>query len=357
VEVLSEIRNHVAILTLNRPAALNALSLGMIVELRKAFDACIADGDVRAVIIEGAGGKAFCAGGDIRALYDSFKESGSVHREFFIAEYPLDYLLYSYPKPYAVLMDGITLGGGMGLAQGSTLRIVGDRTRMAMPEVGIGFFPDVGGSYFLSRLPGALGMYLALTGMQIRAADALYCGLADVYMPAAASASLTDDLAALSWGLDPAADLRQFIRARAAPISVAPPLRVLRPAIDQHFSLPTLRAILASLEAETRPEFADWAQKTAQLMRTRSPTMLAVTLRQLQRGNGMGLADCFRMELAMAQQCFEQGDFLEGVRARIIDKDNAPRWSPNRIEDVTDAMIDAFFRNPWTAAIHPLATL
>jgi len=357
MEVLSETRSHVAILTLNRPAALNALSFGMILELRRMFDACAADRDVRAVIIKGAGGKAFCAGGDIRALYDSFKESGSVHLEFFVAEYPLDYLLYSYPKPYAVLMDGITMGGGMGLAQGSTLRIVGDRTRMAMPEVGIGFFPDVGGSYFLSRLPGALGIYLALTGVQIRAADALYCGLADVYLPAAAIASLTDDLAAMSWGPDPADDLRQFIRARATPISTAPPLRVLRPAIDQHFSLPTVRAILASLEADTRPEYSDWAAQTAQLMRTRSPTMLAVTLRQLQRGRDMGLADCFRMELAMGQHCFEQSDFFEGVRALIVDKDNAPRWRPSRIEDVTDAMVDEFFRNRWTAATHPLATL
>jgi enoyl-CoA hydratase/carnithine racemase len=357
VEILSETRNHIAVLTLNRPAALNALSLGMIVELRKMLGAHAADGDVRTVLMQGAGGKAFCAGGDIRSLYESFKASGPVHREFFVAEYPLDYSLYSYPKPHAVLMDGITMGGGMGLAQGSTLRIVGDRTRMAMPEVGIGFFPDVGGSYFLPRLPGALGMYLALTGVQIRAPDALYCGLADVYLPAAAVASLTDDLAALSWGHDPAADLRQFIRARATSISVAPPLRLLRPAIDEHFSLPTVRAILASLEAETRPEFADWAEQTAKLMRTRSPTMLAVTQRQLQRGKEMGLADCFRMELAMGQQCFEQGDFLEGVRALIIDKDNAPRWTPSRIEDVTEAMVEGFFRNRWTAATHPLATL
>jgi enoyl-CoA hydratase/carnithine racemase len=357
MEVLSETRNHVAILTLNRPAALNALSLGMIVELRKALDACATDVNVRAVIIQGAGGKAFCAGGDIRALYDSFKGSGPVHREFFVAEYPLDYSLYSYPKPHAVLMDGITLGGGLGLAQGSTLRIVGDRTRMAMPEVGIGFFPDVGGSYFLSRLPGALGTYLALTGGQIGAADALYCGLADVYLPAAAVASLTDDLAALNWSAAPAADLRQFIRARATSISAAPPLLALRPAIDEHFSLPSVRAILASLEAEARQEFADWAQQTAALMRTRSPTMLAVTLRQLQRGKDMGLADCFRMEFAMAQQCFEQGDFLEGVRALIVDKDNAPRWTPNRIEDVNDTVVDGFFRNRWTAAAHPLANL
>jgi enoyl-CoA hydratase/carnithine racemase len=162
-EILCEISNHIAFITLNRPEALNALSLDMIIELRSLLDGYAADPQIHAVLIKGAGGKAFCAGGDIRALYQSFKNSGSLHREFFLREYPLDYLLYAYPKPYAVLMDGITMGGGMGLAQGSTLRIVGERTRIAMPEVAIGFFPDVGASYFLSRLPGAIGVYLALT--------------------------------------------------------------------------------------------------------------------------------------------------------------------------------------------------
>jgi len=357
VEILSEIRNHIAFLTLNRPAALNALSLGMILALREHLAAHAADNEVRAVLLQGAGGKAFCAGGDIRALFDAFKESGSAPREFFVAEYPLDCSLYTYPKPHMVLMDGITMGGGMGLAQGSTMRIVGDRTRMAMPEVGIGGFPDVGGSHFLSRLPGALGLYLGLTGVQIRAADALYCGLADVYLPPGAVASLTDDLAALGWTHDPAADLRRFIEARATSIPAEPALRALRPAIDRHFSLSDVRAMLASLDAETTPEFADWANQTAKLMRTRSPTMLGVTLRQLQRGKNMTLAECFRMELSMTQHCFEQGDFLEGVRALIVDKDNAPRWTPNRIEDVSDAMVDEFFRDRWPAADHPLAIL
>jgi enoyl-CoA hydratase/carnithine racemase len=356
VEILSETRNHIAVLTLNRPAALNALSFGMVLALRRELAAHAADHHIHAVLFRGAGDKAFCAGGDIRALYASFKESGAAPRDFFVAEYPLDHSLYSYPKPHAVLMDGITMGAGMGLAQGSRLRIVGDRTRMAMPEVAIGFFPDVGGSYFLSRLPGSLGIYLGLTGSQIHAADALYCGLADVYLPADAIASLADDLAALKWGHDPAADLRQFIHARATSIA-PPPLRALRPAIDEHFSRATVAAILASLDAETRMEFAAWAQQTAKLMRTRSPTLLMVTLRQLKYGKDMSLADCFRMELGMTQQCFEHGDFLEGVRALIIDKDNRPRWTPDRLEDVTDAMVDGFFQNRWTAVTHPLATL
>lgn len=356
-EILREVRNHIAFITLNRPEALNALSLSMIVELRTLLGDYAAEPEVYAVLIRGAGDKAFCAGGDLRALYQSFKDSSSLHREFFIREYALDYLLYAYPKPYVVLMDGITMGGGIGIAQGSSLRIVGERTRIAMPEVAIGFFPDVGASYFLSRLPGALGMYLALTGVQIRGTDALYSQLADVYLPPDAVASLADSLGALPWGNDHPADLRSFIHARAALGLPAPSLSLLRPGIDAHFSQPTVLAILASLDAETRSEYADWARQTAKLVRSRSPTLLSVTLRQLQFGKNMSLAACFRMELTMAQQCFEQGDFLEGVRALIIDRDNSPQWKPNRIEDVTDSMVDAFFRPRWTPSAHPLAIL
>jgi enoyl-CoA hydratase/carnithine racemase len=358
MEVLCEIRNHVAFITLNRPAALNAISIEMILQLRALLGRCATDAKIHAVLIKGAGDKAFCAGGDIRALYHSFKTSGSLHREFFATEYPLDYLLYSYPKPYLVLMDGITLGGGMGIAQGSRLRIVGERTRMGMPEVGIGFFPDVGGSYFLSRTPGKMGVYLALAGVQIRAADALYCRLADFYLPPAAIECLGDALAELRWSDDRLADLRRCIGERAGPRRVPmPPLAALREVIDEHFSHSNVGAIISSLENETRIEYGDWAHQTATLMRSRSPTMLCVTLRQLQRGATLSLADCFRMELGMAAHSFEQGDFLEGVRAVLIDKDNSPRWQPSRIEEVTEGMIEAFFGEPWSAAAHPLAEL
>lgn len=357
MEVLSEIRNHVAFVTLNRPGALNALSLEMILRLRTLFGEISADPGVYAVLIRGAGEKAFCAGGDIRALYKSSKNADSLHNEFFAAEYPLDYLLYSYPKPYAALLDGITLGGGMGISQGSSLRIVGERTRMAMPEVAIGFFPDVGGSYFLSRLPGQLGRYLALSGVHINAADALYARLADVYLPPSSIASISHDLAELHWGNEHFADLRRLLQARSAPPGSAPALPALRECIDAHFSKASIAAILSSLDAERRGACATWARATAKLMRSRSPTLLSVTLRQLQRGAGMSLADCFRMELGMAAYAFEQGDFLEGVRALLIDKDNNPRWHPNRIEDVTDTMIDAFFRERWQGPEHPLAAL
>jgi enoyl-CoA hydratase/carnithine racemase len=357
VQVLSEIRNHVAVVTLNRPGALNALSLEMILRLRTLFSDFSKDPEVYAVLIRGAGEKAFCAGGDIRALYQSFKNGSSLHTEFFAAEYPLDYLLYSYSKPYAALLDGITLGGGMGISQGSRLRIVGERTRIAMPEVAIGFFPDVGASYFLSRLPGKLGLYLALTGVQIGAADALYSQLADVYLPPAAIASIADDLSQLRWSDERSADLRRFLQARAAAPLSLPTLPGLRECIDTHFSRASIAAILSSLESETRGVYGPWAQAAAQLMRSRSPTLLSVTLRQLQRGASLSLAACFRMELGMAAYAFEQSDFLEGIRAVLVDKDNSPRWRPGRIEDVTDEMIEAFFSHPWRGAEHPLAAL
>ncbi|HEY2679005.1 MAG TPA: enoyl-CoA hydratase/isomerase family protein [Steroidobacteraceae bacterium] len=355
--VLNEVRNHIAFITLNRPAALNALSLEMILMLRAMLAQHAADPDIHAVLVGGSGEKAFCAGGDMRALYHSFRSSASLHNDFFAAEYPLDYLLYSYPKPYLVYMNGITLGGGMGIAQGSTLRMVGERTLMAMPEVALGFFPDVGGSYFLSRLPGCLGVYLALSGVQIRGEDALYAGLADHYLPPDSATSLNDDLDALIWSDDHRTDLRGILRSRAARSPPESTLSALRPAIDLHFSQPTVPAIVASLESERRAVYEDWARQTAKLMRSRSPTMLCVTLRQLKVGRDLGLADCFRLELGLAAHCFEQGDILEGVRAVLIDKDNAPHWRPDRIEDVTDAMVDAFFRARWSKEAHPLAGL
>jgi enoyl-CoA hydratase/carnithine racemase len=356
-EILSETVNGVAFITLNRPAALNALSFEMITELRKLLRTCANDDAVKAILLRGAGDKAFCAGGDIRSLYQSFQESGKLHHDFFVKEYSLDYRLHTYGKPYVALIDGITMGGGMGLAQGSTLRVVGERTRIAMPEVGIGLFPDVGASYFLSRLPGSLGPYLALTGVQVRGADAVYARLADVFLPPEGIDALTADFAAIRWTNDNVLDVRTVVHARAAQGLPAPSLSVLRPAIDGHFAHATVLEILRSLDGESRPEYADWAQQTAKLMRTRSPTMLCVALRQLQRGKSMELADCFRMELGMVEQCFEQGDFIEGIRALLIDKDNSPGWSPMHLDEVTDASVEAFFRERWRARSHPLSDL
>jgi enoyl-CoA hydratase/carnithine racemase len=356
-EILFEARNHVGFATLNRPPVLNALSSSMIVQMHAQLRQWALDASIYAVVVRGAGDKAFCAGGDVRAVHASFTPSSSAHRDFFASEYRLDYFIHRYPKPYIALMDGIVMGGGMGIAQGASLRVVTDRTRMAMPEVGIGFFPDVGASYFLSRLPGALGTYLGLSGAQIRAADALYAGLADVYLPHEAFANLDAALATLRWSRDHAGDIHGAVRALATVTLPESALASLRPAIDAHFSCSDIRAILRSLQSESGSAFDEWARHTLKTMAARSPVMMAVTARQLERGRAMDLPDCFRMELGMVLHCFEQGDFREGVRAVLVDKDNAPRWNPRRMEDVTEEMIAAFFLDPWAGATHPLADL
>jgi enoyl-CoA hydratase/carnithine racemase len=308
-ELQAEVRSGVATVTLNRPEALNALTLGMLKDLSARLDDWEKDDRVRMVVLRGAGEKAFCAGGDVRALYESFKAGHRGQNEFFEVEYALDYRIHTYPKTIVALIDGIVMGGGMGISQGARVRIVGDRTRMAMPETAIGLFPDVGGSYFLSRLPGALGPYLGLVGPTLRAADAIYCGLADVNMGAPAASEI----------------------------------ETLRPAIDLHFGRDSVAAIIASLEAEQRPEFREWAAKTLGALAKKSPTMLVVTLEQLRRGAKMSLADCFGMELGLVQGCFAQGDFIEGIRALIVEKDNQPRWRPERLADVTPESVESFF--------------
>jgi enoyl-CoA hydratase/carnithine racemase len=311
-EILAEVRAGVATVTLNRPEALNALTFGMLQALVAWLEAWENDERVDIVMLRGAGDRAFCAGGDIREIHDRVRAGRDMYH-FFEVEYALDLRIHTYPKPVVALMDGIVMGGGMGLAQGAKLRLVGERTRMAMPETAIGLFPDVGGTWFLSRLPGQLGTYLGLVGRTIRAADAIYCGLADQYVG-------------------------------TAPLGT-PELEPLRPAIDRHFAHATVEAIVDSLRSERDPAFAEWARGTVDLLATRSPTMLKVTLEQLRRGATMSLADCFQMEFDMIHGCFEHGDFLEGVRALIVDKDKAPRWNPPTLAAVEAAAVERFFRH------------
>jgi enoyl-CoA hydratase/carnithine racemase len=323
-ELLAGVRNGVATVTLHRPAALNALTLGMVEGLAGWLDAWESDERVRMVVLRGSGEKSFCAGGDIRALHDSVKGRTPYAREFYRSEYALDYRIHTYPKTIVAVLDGIVMGGGMGISQGARVRIVGDRTRMAMPETAIGAFPDVGGSYFLSRLPGRIGIYLGLAGPTLNAGDATYCGLADLYVGAA----------------PPASELESK-----------------RAAIDEHFGHDSMAGIVESLRAEGRPQYAQWAAKTREALAKRSPTMLAVTLEQIRRGARMPLADCFRMELGMIHNAFEQGDYLEGIRALIVDKDKDPRWRPASLAEVTSLAVDAFFAPRWQPAQHPLASL
>ena len=343
--VLASVRNHIGHLTLNRPAGLNAITLDMVRQLTAHLQAWADDAEVYAVVLRGAGEKAFCAGGDIRSLYDSFKQGDTLHQDFFVEEYALDLAIHHYRKPVLALMDGFVLGGGMGLVQGVDLRVVTERSRLAMPEVAIGYFPDVGGSYFLSRIPGELGTYLGVTGVQIRAADALYCGLADWYIDSAKLVELDQKLDGLHWHDSPLKDLQGALAKLAVQQLPDAPLAALRPAIDHFFGLPDVPSIVEQLQQVTVADSHDWALTTANLMQTRSPLAMAVTLEMLRRGRHLPLEHCFALELHLDRQWFERGDLIEGVRALIIDKDKTPKWNPPTLHALDASHVESFFRD------------
>lgn len=342
-EVLAEVRNHIGHLTLNRPAGLNALTLDMVRQLQQHLDAWAADANIHAVVLRGAGEKAFCAGGDIRSLYDSHKNGDTLHEDFFVEEYALDLTIHHYRKPVLALMDGFVLGGGMGLVQGADLRVVTEKSRLAMPEVAIGYFPDVGGSYFLPRIPGELGIYLGVSGVQIRAADALYCGLADWYLDSSQLGILDEQLDHLEWHDTPLKDLQNLLARHAVQTLLDAPLEALRPAIDHFFALPDVPSIVEQLRAVTVADSHEWATTTADLLETRSPLAMGVTLEMLRRGRHLSLEHCFALELHLDRQWFERGDLIEGVRALLIDKDKSPRWNPPTLAALHAEQVASFF--------------
>lgn len=341
--VLVEVRNSVGHLTLNRPAGLNALNLDMVRQLRQQLDAWLNDDQVRVVVLRANGEKAFCAGGDIRGLYDSYLANDGMYMTFFQEEYALDQLIHDYPKPVVALMDGFVLGGGMGLAQAASHRVITERVRMGMPETGIGYFPDVGGSYFLPRLEGAIGQYLGITGSHIRAADALYCGLADHCLGSELLGELDQALDSMQWTDEPASDLDTLLRKRASQKIPGSEIKAMRSAIDHHFSQPDMQRIRASLAAEDCPAYQDWAERTLAAIDSKSPLAMNVTLELLRQGRELSLADCFALELHLDAQWFAKGDIMEGVRALIIDKDKNPRWNPPTLEEVSPARVTEFF--------------
>lgn len=356
--VHTKVRNGTGFITLDRPKALNSLSLDMIRAITGTLLAWRDDDDVSAVVIRSTTEKALCAGGDIRFFHAAGRatpQTGSAQIEdFFTEEYALNYLVHCFPKPYVAVMDGVVMGGGMGIAQGGPqcgVRVVTDRTRLAMPEVNIGLFPDVGGSYFLSRAPGKLGVYLALTALTIGAPDALYCGLADHYVPASELPQLADLVGSTAGGgLREAVGLfGRSLRGEAGPSE----LQAHRALIDDHFAHRSVAEIVASLRGDDHPV----ARSALAAMARRSPLMMRVTFEMMRRGATMGIADCLRMERNLVRRTFEHGEVIEGVRALAIDKDNAPRWNPPALDDVTDEMVAHFFEPAWPAWAHPLRHL
>ncbi len=356
--VHTRVAGSTGIITLDRPKALNSLSLAMVRALTSILRAWRDDPAIAAVVIGSSSEKALCAGGDIRFFRDCGKATptggSALLEDFFTEEYALNHLIHCYPKPYLALMEGVVMGGGMGVAQGgpqSRLRIVTENTRVAMPEVNIGLFPDVGGSYFLSRLPGQIGVWLGLTGSTVGAADALYAGLADLFVPRAQFEALKNLIDST-----PGAQLRAAIEAFAAPFQGAAGVSTLahqRADIDRHFGARSVAAIIASLVLD----HGAFAQEALAAMRRRSPLMMCVTRELLLRGATLEVADCLRMERTLVRHNFEHGEVLEGVRALVIDKDNAPRWNPPTVDEVTAEMVAQFFAPAWPDYAHPLRHL
>lgn len=325
-------------ITLERPASLNALTLGMVRDMAEILEAWEPDPEVRVVLIDAAGPRAFCAGGDIRALHDAGKAGDPLPETFWRDEYVLDARIARYPKPVVPLMAGLIMGGGVGIAAHASHRVVTDTTALAMPEVGIGLIPDVGATWLLSRAPGECGTFLALTGERIGAADALALGLADHLVPQARLEELGEGLAAIP-GRNGDAEVAEIIRRFAEP---AGPSRLLgkRAEIDALFRFDTVEEIVAALEAEG----SDWARGLVAGIRAKSPTSLKLTLAALRGARSLpNLEACLQVEYRIVCRIIRAHDFFEGVRAVVIDKDQTPRWSPPTLEGVTPEMVAGYF--------------
>ena len=337
-EIVFERRGAAGLITLNRPAALNAVTHAMVLRLRAQLDQWADDASVTRVVIQAAAGRAFSAGGDIRHLYDLGKAGKHAEMlQFWRDEYPLNAAIKSYRKPYVALIDGIVMGGGVGVSLHGSHRVAGDRFTFAMPEVGIGFFPDVGATWFLPRMPGELGTYCGLTGERLNGADALAAGLATHRIPSARFPELLEGLAGTV-----SADA--VLAAFAEPAGEGP-LAARRAAIDRLFAGSRVEDILAALDSEAASGSADaeWAGKTAATMRTKSPLSLKLALAQVRRGKLWDFDTCMRAEMRIVSRLVHDHDFYEGVRAVIVDKDNAPRWQPASLAAVSDEEVERHF--------------
>lgn len=359
-QILAEVNGVLGLITLNRPQALNALSLAMIRDLRTLLAAWAKDSRIEAVVVMGAGreGKppAFCAGGDIRFFYAAAKAKDPALGDFFTEEYTLNYEIHNYPKPYIALMDGIVMGGGMGISQGARLRVLTERSKLAMPETHIGLFPDVGGGWFLAQCPGHVGEWLALTGQVLGAGDAIAFGLGDVFVRSEELAGLID---ALRSQAQPSAE--RVVATVMERAELAPDALHLgeRERIDRHFSAARLPALLNSLQGE----HGDWSQRVLTQLAKNSPLAMAISLELVRRGRGISLAEDLRLERNLVHWCFEPAwrdlhcETVEGIRALAIDKDHQPRWLPSMASELSDQRVLAMFQDPWPGTPHPLAAL
>jgi enoyl-CoA hydratase len=332
-EVLTRVESGVGRITLNRPKALHALNRAMCEAMTEALLAWRADDGVKSVLIDHAGERGFCAGGDIRMIAESGAGDASEAKAFFKVEYRLNHLMFEYPKPITAIVDGIVMGGGVGISEPADVRIATERTTYAMPETGIGLFPDVGGGWFLPRLPGQTGVWLALTGARLKAADTVFLGIHSHYLPADALDAFRLILAA-----DPAHPVDVADGLEADPGEA--PVEAHLAAIDRLFAFDTVEAIFAALEADG----SDWALAQLATLKTKSPQSLKVTLRQLRLGAAMpSFAENMALEYRLGGRVVRSHDFQEGVRAVVVDKDNTPNWSPADLSGVSEADLDRLF--------------
>ncbi|XP_014809819.1 PREDICTED: 3-hydroxyisobutyryl-CoA hydrolase, mitochondrial isoform X1 [Calidris pugnax] len=340
-EVLLEKRGGAGIITLNRPKALNALNLSMIRQIYPQIKTWEKDPETFLIIIKGTGGKAFCAGGDIRAITDAGKVGDRLAQDFFREEYMLNNAIGTCKKPYVALIDGITMGGGVGLSVHGHFRVATEKTLFAMPETAIGLFPDVGGGYFLPRLSGKIGYYLALTGFRLKGGDVLKAGIATHFVESEKLPALEKDLIALkSPSTENISDLLNSYHAKSKIDQEKFVLDEHMEKINSLFSATSMEEIVKNLKQDGSP----FATKQLETINKMSPTSLKMTLRQLREGASMSLQDVLTMEYRLSQACMKGHDFYEGVRAVLIDKDQSPRWKPAALEEVSDEFVNDCFK-------------
>ena len=334
-EVFFEVKESLGLITLNRPKALNALTLSMVRKIHPKLKEWENDSSIKYVLIKAQGEKAFCAGGDIRALHDWGKNNEDEAIGFYREEYTLNQYIKRYPKPYISLVNGIVMGGGVGLSVHGSHRIAGENYSFAMPETGIGLFPDVGGSFFLSRLKYEAGTYLALTGSRIKAADAIFLQTATNFVKSENFSSIINDLS--KGERDPG----DIITSYSSSPDEESEFEMISDFSLKNFKGNTIEEIIDNLKNNN----SDLATKILSIIGTKSPTSLKVALRSLRLGRKNSFEDCMKMEFRMVNKVMNDHDFYEGVRALIIDKDNKPSWSPKSIEDVEDGFVDEFFHS------------
>lgn len=337
-EVLFNQEGSLGVITLNRPKALNALTLNMILNMQRQLSLWKEDESIHAVIVRAAPGNAFCAGGDIRSLYFSGQVNDAEQMQFFWHEYRLNHFIHHFGKPYISLIDGIVMGGGVGISMHGSHPIASERFVFAMPETGIGFFPDIGASYLLARCPGYLGTYLGLTGNRLGAHDAVKTGLvkkivSSEQMPALFDALMNEDLSA-----DAFEQVNQCLQ-RFSFVASTEEISQIKPLIDVCFAHPTIEMIRGSLQSANTV----WAEAVDNTLAQKSPLSLKVTLAQLQKAKGLSLAQCLQMDYDMVSHFMHDHDFYEGVRALLIDKDKNPQWHPARLDLVSDPMVQKYF--------------